>query len=41
MKDKAERSTHKTNVYVGRGGHGRSGGYPNPDLPMNIAEETN
>lgn len=42
MKDKAERSTHKTNVYMGRGAGG--GGQKawdtlGPDLPMNITEE--
>lgn len=35
MKDKAERSTHKTNVYVGEGERDILG----PDLPMNVTEE--
>lgn len=42
MKDKAERSTDKTNVYMG-GEEGASwrkaGDTLGPDLPMNITEE--
>ena len=41
MKDKAERSTHKTNVYMeavlGEEGR-RRGDTLGPDLPMNITE---
>ena len=40
MKDKAERSTHKTNVYMGGAVGGQKGGDTlGPDLPMNITEE--
>lgn len=41
MKDKAERSTHKTNVYMGRGAGGGQKAWDTlgPDLPMNITEE--
>lgn len=41
MKDKVERFIYKINVYVGRGGYGRSGGYFNFDFLMNIVEEIN
>lgn len=39
MKDKAERSTHKTNVYMGGGGRQKAVDTLGPDLPMNITEE--